>query len=280
MSIEQKLMVAAGRILYPLIRIFLRNGISSDAMTELVRKTYVDVAEAEFQLSEKRQTTARISVITGLSRKEVARLRGAAELTDADQRRWNRAAAVLGGWLRDEHFLDRKGDPLDLPFEGESPSFTELVRSHSGDMQPRAVADELLRVGAIETVRGRFRMTTHGYVPGDDPDSVAEILGMDTAELIETIDHNMQAGTDEKLLQLKVLSDNVPVEHLAEFNAYSRRLSRPVLEELNRWLAERDLRKDWSGEDERVVLGLGIYQINRVADRPAESNESEKSKES
>jgi hypothetical protein len=271
MSIESKLLDASRRILYPLVRILLRNGIPSDALTELVRKTYVDVAEKEFSIDGKRQTTARISVITGLNRKEVARLRAISGLSDDDKRRWNRAAAVLGSWLRDPEFQDRKGDPLDLPFEAEEegiPAFVTLVKKHSGDMQPWAIADELTRVGAVEMIDGKLRMTTRGYVPATDPESVAEILGIDTAEFIETVDHNMQSEADEKLFQLKVLSDNVPGHYVDEFNAYSRRLSRPVLEELNRWLAERDLKRDWSGEDDRVVLGLGIFQINRPAERP------------
>jgi hypothetical protein len=280
MSVESKLMAAARRILYPLVRILLRNGIPSDALTELVRKTYVDVAEAEFGIDGKRQTTARISVITGLNRKEVARLRSLEQLSDDDRRRWNRAATVLGAWLRDSDYLDRKGDPLDLPFEGEESSFSRLVKRYSGDMQPRAIADELLRVGAIEEVDGKLRMTTRGYVPAGDPESVAEILGIDTAELIETIDHNMQAPADETLFQLKVLSDNVPAEYVDAFNAYSRRLARPVLEELNRWLAERDLKRDWSGDDDRAVLGLGIYQINRPAVRPPADGDQEDSGES
>jgi len=273
MSIESKLLDAARRVLYPLVRILLRNGIPSDALTELVRKTYVDVAENEFAIDGKRQTTARISVITGLNRKEVARLRAQPALSTEDQRRWNRAATVLGAWLRDPDFQDRKGDPLDLPFDDSEPSFVQLVKKHSGDMQPMAIADELQRVGAVEMTEGKLRMTTRGYVPSEDPESVVEILGIDTAEFIETVDHNMQAPPDEKLFQLKVLSDNVPVKYVDEFNAYSRRLSRPVLEELNRWLAERDLKQDWSGEDDRAVLGLGIFQINRPAERPIANEE-------
>ena len=275
MSIESKLLDAARRILYPLVRILLRNGISSDALTELVRKTYVDVAENEFAIEGKRQTTARISVITGLNRKEVARLRTGPALSEEGRKRWNRAATVLGAWVRDEAFQDRKGDPLDLPFEDGEVSFMHLCKKYSGDMQPRAIADELLRVGAVEEVDGRLRMTSRGYAPSSDPESVAEILGIDTAEFIETVDHNMQAEAEQTLLQFKVLSDNVPEKYVDEFNAYSKRLSRPVLEELNRWLAERDLKRDWSGEDNRWVLGLGIYQINRRAVRPSgrESNE-------
>ena len=267
---ENKLLNAARRILYPLVRILLRNGIPSDALTEMVRQTYVDVASEEFAIDGRKQTNARISVITGLNRKEVARLRGNDLLYLDDQQRWNRAATVLGAWLRDEEFLDRKGDPLDLRFQSGVPSFTGLVRKHSGDMQPLAIADELRRVGAIEDVDGKLRMTTRGYVPSSDPESVVDILGMDTAELMETIDHNLRAGVDDKLFQRKVLSDNVSVKHVAEFNAYSRRLVRPVLEELDRWLAERDLKRDQPGADEQAVVGLGIYQINRSVQRPAD----------
>jgi hypothetical protein len=269
-ALEQQLLEAVQRILQPLVRILLRNGIPSDALTELVRKVYVDVAERDFTLEGKRQTNARISVITGLNRKEVARLRGAEPLSEEGRTRWNRAATVLGAWYRDPEFLDRKGDPLDLPFEDGEPSFVGLVRKYSGDMQPWAVADELLRVDAIEEVDGRLRMTTRGYVPSNDPEAViSEILGLDTAELIETIDHNLQAGPDDKLFQLKVLATNMRAEDVAAFNDYSRRLARPVIDELSRWLAERDLGGDWSGDDERFALGLGIFQINRVAERPA-----------
>ena len=266
MALEQKLVQAARRILRPLVRILLRNGIASDALTELVRQTYVDVADQEFGIEGKRQTIARISVITGLNRKEVSRLRGLDPLDRADAAWRNRAAHVLASWLRDEAFLDRKGDPVDLAFSGDLPSFEALVKKHSGDMYPRSVADELLRMGAIEEVGGKLRMTKRGYVPAADPERIIDILGLDSAELMETIDHNLQATADDaRLFQLKVLSDNVPVEYLDEFNAYSRRLSRPVLEELSRWLAERDRGQDWSGDDERVEVGLGIYQINRTA---------------
>lgn len=262
-------MHAARRILRPVVRIMLRNGIPANALTELVRQTYVEVADEEFTIEGKRQTAARIAVLTGLNRKEVSRLRGAAPL-DRDEEVWrNRAAHVIACWLRDSDFLDRKGDPLDLTPSGPSPSFTDLVRKHSGDMYPRSVADELIRLGAIEEVDGKLRMTNRGYVPGNDPERIIDILGIDTAEFIETVDHNLQAPNDaERLLQLKVLCDNLPAEHLDEFNRFSTRLSRPVLEELARWLSERDKGRDWSGHDERVQVGLGIYQINRPAERP------------
>jgi len=254
----ERLLAAAGRILRPLVRILIRNGVPSDALTELVRKVFVDVADEDFRLSGKRQTVSRISVITGLHRKEVTRLR-TLDLADVSQdvARRNRAATVLSAWLRDGEFLDRKGDPLDLPFAGTG-SFSELVRRYSGDMKPRAMADELVRSGAIEVVDGRMRMVARGFVPGGDPDEVLAILGTDPAELIETIDYNMTHA--DKRYQRKVAYDNVPAVHASEFRALSARLAQHLLEELDRWLAARDLPSGRSDEP-TLSLGLGIYQI-------------------
>jgi len=172
---------------------------------------------------------------------------------------------VLSAWLRDPEFLDRKGDPLDLPFAGPA-SWSELVRRYSGDMKPRAMVDELLETGALERVDGRLRMSARGYVPSSAPDDLIAILGTDPTELIETIDHNMHQP--EKRYQRKVEYENIPAEHAAEFRALSGRMAQHLLEELDRWLAARDLGQGPTGTPS-VSLGLGIYQIERANAPPS-----------
>ncbi|MCR9276987.1 MAG: DUF6502 family protein [Pseudomonadaceae bacterium] len=280
MIAEQHLLRAARRILLPLVRIMLRNGIASDAFTELVRKAYVDVADDEFGIPGKKQTVSRISVITGLNRKEVARLRGMDPVDGGDERWRNRAATVLGAWELDPAFLDRKGDPLELKFAGASPSFSDLVKKHSGDMQPRAVLDELIRVGSVESVEGeRFRMSRRGYEPSGDPEAMIDILGVDAAEFIETIDFNVQNNPDESLMQGKVLYNNVPVEHERAFLDFSRRQGRKLIDELNHWLSERDLPKDSPESQPRRTLGVGIFQINKPSPFGPEATGDRKAEE-
>ena len=247
----------------PMVRILIRNGVPSDALTQLVRKTYVDVAADEFRLDGKRQTVSRISVITGLHRKEVARLRdvNAVDVGAAGVAR-NRAASVLTAWLRDPDFTDRKGDPLDLVFAGTN-SFSELVRRYSGDMKPRAMADELLASGAIEHVAGRLRLSARGFVPGTDVDDLIAMLGTDTAQFIDTIDHNLRNA--DKRYQRKVEYENVPAEHAAQFRTLSARLAQQLLEELDRWLASRSSDPAQPGQS-TMTLGLGVFQIEKTRD--------------
>ena len=84
-TFEEHLFRAARRILHPLVRILLRNGITAPVFQELARKVFVDVARDEFPPEGKSQTLANISVITGLNRKEVARLAKEDEFGDGDK---------------------------------------------------------------------------------------------------------------------------------------------------------------------------------------------------
>jgi hypothetical protein len=266
---DQPLLAATARILRPLVRILLRNGVASDAITELVRRVYVDVAFEEFTLEGKRQTQSRVSVLTGLNRKEVARLRTQREsvLPPAEDRR-NRAAAVLGAWLRDPDFQDEAGEPRPLPLQGPG-SFAELCQRHSGDMKPRSIADELVASGALVEEDGHLRMTARGYIPSEDPVELLRILGTDTSELIETIDHNLCSPPEQLRYQSKVKYDSVPEEHVRDFLHYSGVRAQALLEELDRWLAERS-REERTADGERTVsLGLGIHQI--LGDSPQTS---------
>jgi len=255
---------ALRRIMRPLVRILIRHGITFEAGVEVIRRMYVEVAETEFRVGSRQQSTSRISVLTGLSRKEVARIRklppAAASELDAYH---NRAARVISGWLRDREFLDAKGDPAPLPFEGER-GFNELVKRHSGDMPARAVADELLRVGAVEySPHGELRLTARGYVPGEGDIEKLQILGTDVRDLIATIDHNLTHPPPEARFQRKVVYNNLPASVAEEFRLHAARLSQNLLEQLNEWLAaqDRDAGKSKRRGHGRVRLGVGIFQF-------------------
>ncbi len=274
-ALETKLLEAARRILRPLVRILMRNGITANTMQEVLRKTYVDVGFEEFTIPGRAQTLARVSVITGLNRKEVARLHNLGGLDESDILRQNRAATVVTAWLADPTFHTSAGFPLDLPMAGEAPNFTELVKKYSGDMYPKSVADELLRIGAVEWVGESLRLSSRGYVTAKDPATLVDHLGVDTAELIETIDYNLQAGDGERLLQYKILSDNLPEEHLPAFNALLKRVARQAIDEVTHWLNAHDQGKDRSGPTKRYTAGLGLFQINQPTNiQPENSDEA------
>ena len=178
---------------------------------------------------------------------------------------YNRAARVLTGWVRDADFADAAGDPRPLDAEGER-GFAGLVRRYSGDMPVRAVLDELLRVGAVQRMAdGRIELRTRAYVPAQGDDEKLHILGNDVADLVATIDHNLQHAGSDARFQRKVMYRGIAPQALPAFRRLSAAQAQALLERLDRWLAaqlESQPHADPGSAHARV--GLGIYYFEQT----------------
>ncbi len=250
------------RILRPLVRILLRKGVSYGSFADLAKWVYIDVAKQDFGIGERKQSISRISILTGLSRKEVTRVGKLRRPSDqGSAERYNRAARVIASWLREPDFTDGEGQPAVLPMTGKRATFSELVRRFSGDIPARAIKDELMRVGALEQLEdGRIRLRARAYIPKTSEDDKMHILGTDVSHLISTIDHNLQPDVSEPFFQRKVAYDNLPQEVLPQLRRLTGRKAQALLETLDRWLArhDRDTNPAVAGTD-RKRAGIGIY---------------------
>ncbi len=249
------------RIMRALARVLIRHGLPMPAFAELAKRAYVDAALQDFAIPGRKPSLSRASLLTGLTRKDVQRLvaeRDAA--AGATPRADNRAARVVSGWTHDGAFRDGDGAPLELPFDGASPSFSELVRAHGGDVPPRAVLDELLDTGnVVRTGADTLRLVARAYIPRANDTAKLGILGGDVALLIGTIDHNLQ-GLEPARFQRKVAYDNLPVEAVEAFRGIAARHGQALLDELGDWLArhDRDNRPDVEGTG-RMRAGVGVF---------------------
>jgi len=259
--VGQALTVAVERVLRPLFRILLRNHMSFKAFVDIAKDTYVGVAADEFGIPGKKTSVSRIALLSGMTRKEVQRLLDAPPTNDAEAgERYNRAARVVAGWVRDPDFSDADGNPRVLSLQDGGAGFAELVRRFSGDIPFRAILDELLRVRVVEKVDDNtVRLKTRAYVPESGDADKLNILGNDVADLVTTIDHNLQHGAADPFFQRKVMYDNVPVEALEEFRRLSGAQAQSLLERLDKWLSQHD--RDTSGTNGtgQVRTGIGIY---------------------
>ncbi len=254
------------RMLRPVVRILLRNGIPFKEFSEIAKQAYVDIAFHEFGLTKKKQTNARVAILTGLTRKEVLRLRRLPEPVEAlAAQDYNRAARVISGWVNDAEFVDASGEPLRLPIEGSAGSFDALVKRYSGDMPPRAMMDELVRVGTVEFDEDeRLVLMSKGYVPKHGEREKLAILGVSASDLLNTIDHNLVAP-DDAYFQLSVAYDNLPPSVVEAFRRLSSDEAMALLQKLDRFLNAHDRDTRPAGEPERpddrgrLRAGMGIY---------------------
>jgi hypothetical protein len=258
----QLLLAAIGRMMRPLIRILLRNGISFRTFADIAKNQFVEVARSEFGIEGRKQSTSRIAVITGLTRKEVTRIFRLS--FPGDQKaaeRYNRASRVVSGWRRDGDFLDSEGTPAVLALSGRARTFQELVKRYSGDMPYRAVLDELVAQGVAQRQgKTRVRLMERAYLPKADAAMKLHILGTDTGYLIDTIGRNLRPGDSEPRLQRKVLYDNLPDEALLALRRRASKMGQAFLEKLDKIFSgyDRDVNPDAGGRG-RNTAGVGVY---------------------
>jgi hypothetical protein len=252
---------AVMRLLRPLVRILLNHGVPFDTFQEIARWVYVEVADKDFEIPGRKQTDSRISVITGLTRKDVARIRNVEKPEDrAAALSYNRAARVVSAWVREYPMEGTVSGVSPLPLEGAE-SLSDLIRRHSGDMPVRAVIDELLRVGAIHIRDSdEAQLIQRHYLPPPGQRRKLVYLGDDVADLIGTIGHNLEAPPDEAFFQRKVFYDNIPQEHIAAVRAVARKRGESAIDALVHDMASHDRdatpRVDGTGRFRAMV---GIY---------------------
>ena len=138
-------------VLTPLVRLLIAKGVNFQTTSELLKQVYVDAAKKHF--AEADATDSKLSLLTGLNRKEIRRLTTDEEAMATGDSVTSFAAAVHTSWRTQRRFRTRDGDPRALPRSDAAaagkPSFDELVRSVTQDHRPAAVLEELLRLNIV-----------------------------------------------------------------------------------------------------------------------------------
>lgn len=265
MDTSSKLKLITSQILRPIVKILLRNHVSVSEFIEQLKELYVDVADRDFAIPNKKSTTSRISVITGLSRKEVLRIK---TLENADhieemQYKKNKASNVITGWLKDNEFTDERGDAKELPIKGESSSFETLVKRYGGDITTRAVLDELISNGSVKkTESDSVKLLSFGFIPEQKIEKL-EVISQCARDFFETANFNLEHETHEARFQRQLSYTELPIEVVNEFKEYSKEKSLEFLFDMNHWLAERKNAISMSDthKDKLFRVGIGIYYI-------------------
>lgn len=151
-SVQQKVLTAIKRVLKPLIRLALAQGVNYPMILETLKTVFVQVAEEDFKLEKREQTDSRISLLTGLHRKDVHRLRGQPQDSQNQSILATLGSQLVGLWISDPNFIDSDGNPKPLPrlaSTGGDLSFERLVACVSKDIRARPVLDEWLRLGVV-----------------------------------------------------------------------------------------------------------------------------------
>ena len=229
----ERLQAPLARLLRPLVRLFVRAGITFPTLCDLLRELYVNVAEYDFVLPSKDQTDSRVSLLTGIHRKEVARLRGAGAPVSIVPAAVSRTSRILARWLSSPEFTDAVGHPLALPRAG-AVSFESLVASVTRDLRPRAVLDEWLDRGlATVDANDRVFLAEAANVPESGSDQQLYYFGRNLHDHVAAAVANV-LGEERRFMERAVHYDNLSEAAARQLEAHSRELAMEALVVANR----------------------------------------------
>jgi hypothetical protein len=270
-AIQSAVLSACQELMKPIVRLLLKNGIGYREFSELWKATFVDVASSDYGIRGRKTNMSRVAVMTGLSRKEVKKVRTAIQLGSfATPARIRRPELILSIWHTDQEFLDKSHRPKRIRFDGPGPSFRDLVSRVGGDIPPKAMLNELLRAGAIVVEGEKLRAVSRSYVPEPhDPDAIF-LAGEAIRDLMSTIEHNLNCQDPAlRYFERRVYSLKLPASHRLRFRKLAREKGELLLRDFNSWLSERE-GSDLSDEvqakgDYRLPgIGVGIYFFDHM----------------
>ncbi len=267
----EALILAIKRLLRPLLRVFISYGVTLPVLSRLLKELYVEVADAEFPLEGRPQTDSRISLLTGVHRKDIRALRGRAGAPVLPSAALSRNALMIALWAGSPDYLDASGQPRALPRAGAAPSFEGLGHSVSTDIRARVVLDEWLRLGLVHIDgEGLVHLNNAAFIPREDFADLAYYFGRNLRDHIAASGHNL-LGEKPPMLERAVYYERLAPHSVEELASLSREVGSKALVALNQKAYEL-AQRDAADPSAFHRISFGVYFFS-ASDAPRKTGE-------
>lgn len=219
------------RVLRPLVRLLLRNGVTYTVLVAALKRVFLDAARAELQSRGMAATDSAITLLCGVHRRDVRNLSRAEAIPDAANATsaaapnasatlpLGLAAQVVARWINDAAFIDAQGAPRVLPRSGEGSNFDALVHSVSSDVRPRAVLDELLRLGVAHETPEGVALEGSGFAPRQGFEELSDLFAANLQDHAAAAVANLQG--EASFLEQAVFVDDITAESAQQLHQVS-----------------------------------------------------------
>ncbi len=264
-SVKKSLLAAFRYLLKPLVRLAVKNTVLFPDFSEALKQAYVDVAARQMIASGMEVTDEGISLITNIPIDEAREILVAGTDTNRTAQQLGQLPTILGAWHTDQRYTGPYGVLRDIEFSSPtSASFIDLANAYCPGVSPRALLDELIRIGAVlEVGSGFYRAVMRSYVP--EPLSVPSISMLASAvhSLCETLSTNLSVSAEGKglihskgLIQRSIFTVNgIPKADHEAFDQFIRVRGQAFADDIDNWLATRDV----GGGQDSMQVGVGFY---------------------
>ena len=227
----QVLEAAAAEILAPIVRSFLRAGLTPEALQALFERTVGDWREQ------------------------------CAPSPNGEQRRQDLddLPHVLSIWHTDPRFVDRNGHPRKLRQAGRAPSFEALARIAIPSVPAQEALKRLLIAGVVEVdASGRVRALRRELVTRQWDEYGLWYWRQTARRHLETLEFNFTVPGEGRF-ERTARSERLPVQLLPVFNRWVREHSANFVQMADDWLTRHEGSPPDDENRDAITAGVGVY---------------------
>lgn len=248
------------KVVKPLVRLFLEKGITYTLLLDELKQVFVEVATEEFKIDGKSQTDSRITLLTGVHRRDVNRFRNLS--ANVSQLKTNFSAQLISQWLGNEKFVDEFGRPKRLARSNKVNSkdtFDGLVMSVSKDIRSRPVLDEWLRTNIVTLDdEGYVHLNSEAFIPNDNLEQNLFYLGMNVHDHLAAAVNNTL--NNPKMFERCVYYDNLTIDQICELHEITNKAGMDYLKLLNQKAIEaNNSEKPNTNNTTKYRMNTGVY---------------------
>lgn len=251
------------QLLRPVVKLCLKRGVKFQEFGEIARHVFIDCADEELTNDGYEVNVSRLSLATGLQRRDVTRL-------------WDENAEVkgnagvlfkvIGQWRADKRFAEKNEKPKPLSYKGLESDFAQLVRSISQDLNVYTVLFELERLGLVEKKGEILLLTGSTVVPQKDLKRGSELLSADMQDIISAVDENIFATPETPNHHIKTHYDNIVVEALPRIREWFLEKGEMLHDEARKFISkfDKDINPKLKDQQGKARVALGSFSITEI----------------
>lgn len=260
---------ALERLLRPMIGLLLARGATFQQIAPLIKRLFVEEAARRAAAAGEKPTDSRLSVLTGLQRRDVKALRGAALRSAPTSPTVGPAERVRALWTSDPDFLGPDGAPRPLPrrTDADDASFEALCRRATRDVHPRTLLDALLEAKSITIDAAEIVTLTDAEAERDD--AALAYLGANLGAHAAAAARNIGLPRAERpFFERAVAFGGLTTEAAQELDALSRRLQQTVFDTLAAEARRLQARDDGAPKTTRLRAGAYVHYARPADETP------------
>ena len=258
-------LAAAIQVLGPMLPLLLREGVPFQRLVIALKQALLEEAPAVLLDSGIPVNDSSVSTLTGIHRKDVREWRSAGK-PRPQARTFSAVMNAFARWSSDPVYCDAKGLPRVLERKGGQGSFEALAASVSNDVRPRALLQELLRLGVAELVaedredaEDRVRLRVDAFVPREGTPELLQLLADNVSDHLAAAVHNV-IGTTPSMLEQSIYAGSLRPQSVERMRSLVRKTWRAAFPEIVRQAtALREDDTDQDGADQRIRIGMYFY---------------------